>query len=253
VVYAFKGDRLIIANPVNPSQICESLTQTVVEAAWDGQLWQVEPIQQQEKFNLRWFLPAVWRYRGLLGEVLFASFVLQVLGLATPIITQVIIDRVMVQESIATLDVMAIALLLVAVFEAILGTLRLFIFTHTARRLDLSLSAQVFRHLMQLPLAYFEARRVGDTVARVQALEQIRQFLTGTALTAILDSFFAVLYLALMFAYNVKLTLVALAVLPLFAILTLISTPILRSWLNETFNRGADSQSFLVDPKVATL
>jgi ATP-binding cassette subfamily B protein len=172
---------------------------------------------------------------------------LQLLGLATPIITQVIIDKVMVQESLPTLDVMGIALLLVAFFEALLGILRLFIFTHTARRLDLSLSAQVFRHLMRLPLAYFEARRVGDTVARVQELENIRQFLTGTALTVILDSIFTVVYLVLMFYYNAQLTWVALAVIPLFAILTLLATPILRNWLNETFNRSADSQSFLVE------
>lgn len=247
VVYALKGDRLIVANPLNPDQTCESVPQSTVEAVWDGKLWQVEPIQRQEKFNLSWFLPAVWRYRGLLGEVLFASFALQLLGLATPLITQVIIDKVMVQESLATLDVMAIALVGVAFFEAFLGILRLFIFTHTARRLDLSLSAQLFSHLMRLPLAYFESRRVGDTVARVQELEQIRQFLTGTAITVILDSIFSVVYLALMFYYNVTLTWVALAVLPLFAILTLLSTPILRSWLNETFNRSADSQSFLVE------
>jgi len=247
VVYGVKGDRLIIANPLNPSQTCESVPQSIVEAAWDGQLWQAELIQRQDKFNLSWFLPAVWRYRGLLLEVLFASFILQLLGLATPIITQVIIDKVMVQESLPTLDVMGIALLLVAFFEALLGILRLFIFTHTARRLDLSLSAQVFRHLMRLPLAYFEARRVGDTVARVQELENIRQFLTGTALTVILDSIFTVVYLVLMFYYNAQLTWVALAVIPLFAILTLLATPILRNWLNETFNRSADSQSFLVE------
>jgi ATP-binding cassette subfamily B protein len=188
VVYGVRGDRLIIANPLNPDRTCESLPKSLVEAAWDGQLWQVELIQKQDKFSLAWFLPAVWHYRRLLGEVLFASFTLQLLGLATPILTQVIIDKVMVQGSLPTLDVMAIALLSVAIFEAILGILRLFIFTHTARRLDLSLSAQVFRHLMRLPLAYFEARRVGDTVARVQELENIRQFLTGTALTVILDS-----------------------------------------------------------------
>ncbi|HEY9671428.1 MAG TPA: peptidase domain-containing ABC transporter [Waterburya sp.] len=247
VVYGVRGDRLMIANPLNPDRTCESLPRSIVEAAWDGQLWQVELIQKQDKFSLAWFLPAVWYYRRLLGEVLFASFTLQLLGLATPILTQVIIDKVMVQGSLPTLDVMAIALLSVSIFEAILGILRLFIFTHTARRLDLSLSAQVFRHLMRLPLAYFESRRVGDTVARVQELENIRQFLTGTALTVILDSIFAVVYLALMFYYNAQLTWVALAVIPLFAILTLISTPILRNWLNETFNRSADSQSFLVE------
>ncbi len=247
VAYGVKGDRLIIANPQNPDHACESLPQSVVEAAWDGQIWQVEVISQQEKFNLSWFIPPVWKYRNLLGEVLLASLTLQLLGLATPLITQVVIDKVMVQQSLPTLDVMAIALLLVAIFEAILGTLRLFIFTHTARRLDLSLSAQLFRHLMRLPLAYFESRRVGDTIARVQELEQIRQFLTGTALTVILDSIFAVVYLALMFYYNIPLTFVALAVLPLFATLTIVATPILRNWLNETFNRSADSQSFLVE------
>ncbi|MCY7275016.1 MAG: peptidase domain-containing ABC transporter [Phormidesmis sp. CAN_BIN44] len=247
VVYGVRGDRLIIADPINPTMNCEAIHRSAVQQHWDGQLWQVEQIQKQERFNLSWFLPAIWRYKGLLGEVLFASFTLQLLGLGTPLITQVVIDRVMVQGSIPTLDVMAIALLSVAVFEAVLGILRLFIFTHTARRLDLSLSAQLFRHLMRLPLAYFEARRVGDTVARVQELENIRQFLTGTALTVILDSFFAVVYLALMFFYSAPLTGVALAVLPLYAALTLTTTPILRNWLNETFNRSADSQSFLVE------
>ncbi|MBV6625046.1 MAG: peptidase domain-containing ABC transporter, partial [Rivularia sp. (in: Bacteria)] len=247
VAYERKGNNLIIANPQNPDLNCETVSREAVETFWNGYLWQVEQTQKQEKFNLSWFLPAVWRYKGLLTEVLLASFTLQLLGLTTPLITQVIIDKVMVQESLATLDVMAIAMLLVAVFESVLGILRLFIFTHTARRLDLSLSAQLFRHLMRLPLSYFESRRVGDTVARVQELEQIRQFLTGTALTVVLDSIFAVVYLLLMFYYSSTLTFVALAVLPLFAGLTLTATPILRKWLNETFNRSADSQSFLVE------
>ncbi|MBW4441495.1 MAG: type I secretion system permease/ATPase [Plectolyngbya sp. WJT66-NPBG17] len=247
VAYAVRGDRLIISDPQDPTMTPQAVHRLMVEQLWDRQLWQVEAIQKQERFNLTWFLPAVWKYRVLLGEVLFASFTLQLLGLATPLITQVVIDKVMVQGSIPTLDVMAFALLAVAVFEALLGILRLFIFTHTARRLDLSLSAQLFRHLMRLPLAYFESRRVGDTVARVQELENIRQFLTGTALTVILDSIFAVVYLALMFFYSIPLTGVALAVLPLYAALTLTTTPILRNWLNETFNRSADSQSFLVE------
>ena len=247
IAYAVRGDRLVVADPLNPSRTCESVPRALVERVWDGQLWQIEQIQKQETFSLAWFLPAIWNYRTLLGEVLLASFTLQLLGLATPVITQVVIDRVMVQGSLSTLDVMALALLGVALFESGLGILRLFIFTHTARRLDLSLSAQLFRHLMRLPLSYFEARRVGDTVARVQELENIRQFLTGTALTVILDAIFAVVYLVIMFAYSIPLTWVSLAVVPLFAILTLTATPILRNWLNETFNRSADSQSFLVE------
>ncbi len=247
VIYGVRGDRLIIADPLNPTMQCEAVHRSAIEPNWDGQLWQAEVIQTQERFNLGWFLPAVWKYRGLLLEVLLASMTLQLLGLATPLITQVVIDKVMVQGSLSTLDAMAFALFGVAAFESLLGILRLFIFTHTARRLDLSLSAQLFRHLMRLPLAYFEARRVGDTVARVQELENIRQFLTGTALTVVLDSIFAVVYLVLMFSYSATLTGVALAVLPLFAILTIVTTPILRNWLNETFNRSADSQSFLVE------
>jgi ATP-binding cassette subfamily B protein len=247
VIYSTKGDRLIVADPLNPNKTCESIPRSIIQTVWDGQLWQIETIQKQERFGLSWFLPAVWRYRRLLSEVLLASFTLQILGLAGPVITQVVIDKVMVQGSLSTLDVMAFALLAVAFFEAFLGALRLFVFTHTARRLDLSLSAQLFRHLMRLPLSYFEARRVGDTVARVQELENIRSFLTGTAMTVVLDAIFASVYLTVMFYYSVTLTWVALSVLPLFAALTIIATPILRGWLNETFNRSADSQSFLVE------
>lgn len=247
VAYGVKGDRLLIADPLDGDRTCKSVPKPVVQSAWDGQLWTVEPVQKQDKFSLKWFLPAVWKYRVLLGEVLFASLTLQLLGLGTPVITQVIIDKVMVQESIPTLDVMGIALLIIAVFEAVLGILRMFIFTHTTNRLDMALSAQLFRHLLRLPLSYFEARRVGDTVARVQELEEIRQFLTSTALTVILDSIFSIVYLGMMAYYSITLTGIALAVIPLFAILTLISTPILRNWLNETFNRSADSQSYLVE------
>jgi ATP-binding cassette subfamily B protein len=247
VLYGMKGDRIIVADPMNPAMTCEAIHRSQFENVWDGQVWQVEPILKQDRFNLGWFLPAVWKYKGLLLEVLFASIVLQLLGLGSPMITQVVIDRVMVQGSLSTLDVMAVAMLGIAGFEAFLGALRLFIFTHTARRLDLSLSAQLFRHLMRLPLAYFEARRVGDTVARVQELENIRQFLTGTAITVVLDALFASVYLILMFYYSATLTGWSLVVLPFFILLTLISTPILRNWLNESFNRNADSQSFLVE------
>ncbi len=247
VIYGIRGEGAIVADPVNPTMTCERISRSQLEQSWDGQVWQIDAVQKQETFNLGWFLPAVWKYKGLLMEVLVASLTMQLLGLTSPMITQVVIDKVMVQGSLPTLDVMAFAMLGVAFFEASLGALRLFIFTHTARRLDLSLSAQLFRHLMRLPLKYFEARRVGDTVARVQELENIRQFMTGTALTVVLDSIFTVVYLALMAYYSIVLTGVALAVLPLFAILTIVSTPIMRNWLNESFNRNADSQSFLVE------
>jgi HlyB family type I secretion system ABC transporter len=247
VVYEFDGNRLIVADPSNVHKTCESLPEEIVEANWDGQLWLVELLPKAEEFNLKWFLPAVWRYRGLLSEVLIASLTLQLLGLASPMITQVIIDKVIVHASLSTLHVMAVALLFVSIFEAGLGMLRLFTFTHTARRLDLSLTAQMFRHMLQLPLAYFESRRVGDTIARVQELENIRQFLTGTALTVVLDGIFVVVYIALMAFYSIKLTGVSLIILPFFVALIWFGTPILREWLNESFNRRADSQAFLVE------
>ena len=246
VVYEVQIDRLLIADPANSRKTCESLPRSLFER-WNEQLWLVEPVEEAEKFNLKWFIPAVWRYRKLMGEVLFASFVLQLMGLASPLITQVIIDKVIVNESRPTLNVMAIALLLVAVFEAVLGIMRLFIFTHTARRIDLDLSSKLFRHLLKLPLSYFESRRTGDTVARIQELENIRQFLTGTALTVVLDGLFTIVYLALMFAYSGKLTLVSLAIIPFFVVLIRLVTPLLREWLNDSFNRRADSQSYLVE------
>lgn len=247
LVYAVERDRMIVADPTNPRETCESLPRGVVEAAWDGHLWLVQSLPKAEKFNLMWFVPAVWRYRKLLGEVLLASLVVELLGLATPLLTQVIIDKAIPQNSLSSLQVMIVGLLGIGVFEAVLGVLRMFLFSHTARRLDLSLSSQLFRHLVQLPLAYFESRRTGDTVANIQELENIRQFLTGTSVTVVLDALFTFIYIAVMIGYSPKLTLISLAVVPLFILLILGATPLLREWLNESFNRRADSQSFLLE------
>ncbi|MBD0267453.1 MAG: peptidase domain-containing ABC transporter [Cyanobacteria bacterium Co-bin8] len=247
LVYAVERDRLVVADPTNLRKTCESLPRGVVEAAWDGHLWLVQSLPKAEKFNLMWFVPAVWRYRKLLGEVLLASLVIELLGLTTPLLTQVIIDKAIPQSSLSSLQVMVIGLLGIGVFEEELGILRMFLFSHTARRLDLSLSSQLFRHLVQLPLAYFESRRTGDTVANVQELENIRQFLTGTSLTVVLDALFTFIYIAVMIGYSPKLTLVSLAVVPLFILLIVGATPLLREWLNESFNRRADSQSFLLE------
>ncbi|NJM98737.1 MAG: peptidase domain-containing ABC transporter [Phormidesmis sp. RL_2_1] len=247
VVYAVEKDRLVVADPTNPRQTCESIPYGMVEAAWDGQLWLVQPLPSGEKFNLLWFLPAILRYRRLLGEVLLASLVIELLGLGAPLLTQVVIDKAISNNSLSTLQVMVVGLLGIGLFSTGLGILRLFLFSHTARRLDLSLSSQLFRHLVQLPLAYFESRRVGDTVANVQELENIRQFLTGTSLTVVLDAMFTVVYIAVMIAYSPMLTLAALAVVPLFILLIVGITPTLQHWLNESFNRRADSQSFLLE------
>ncbi len=204
-------------------------------------------LNSEEVFGLKWFIPAIWKYRRALSTVLIASFVLQVFALVTPIFTQVIIDKVLVHRGVTTLDVLAIGLLVIAVFEAVMNILRKYVFTHTTSKIDVTLGVRLFKHLLALPLRYFEVRRVGDTVARIRELENIRQFLTGAPLTSVLDIMFMVVFVIVMFFYSATLTLVALAALPLFAALSAVVTPILRHRLDERFNRGADTQSYLVE------
>ena len=160
------------------------------------------------KFDFSWFIPSLVKYRKLLGEVLLISFVLQLFGLVSPLFFQVVMDKVLVHRGLTTLDVLVIGLVVVVVFESVLNALRAYVFSHTTSRSDVELGARLFRHLVQLPLAYFQARRVGDSVARVRELENIRSFLTGNALTVVLDVFFSVVFIAVMFFYSVPLTLI---------------------------------------------
>jgi len=199
------------------------------------------------RFDFSWFIPAVIKYRRLLLEVLLVSAVLQLFGLVSPLMFQVVMDKVLVNRAFNTLNVVCIALLVSSVFEILLTGLRNYVFSHTANRIDVELGARLFRHLLALPLDYFGARRVGDTVARVRELENIRSFLTGQAVTAVIDLFFSFIFLAVMCAYSVWLTLVVVASLPMYAAISMTLNPILRSRLNEKFARSADNQSFLVE------
>jgi subfamily B ATP-binding cassette protein HlyB/CyaB len=198
-------------------------------------------------FDVSWFIPALVRYRAVLRDVLFASFFLQVLGLITPLFFQVVIDKVLVHDGLTTLEVLAIGLLVVSLFDIGIGGLRTYLFAHTTSRVDTELGAKLFSHLTSLPLAYFQARRVGDSVARVRELETVRQFLTSSALTVVLDLFFAVVFLVVMYLYSPALLLIVLATLPIYAGIVLVIAPLLRRKLDEKFARGAENQSFLVE------
>src|SRR5215468_5089386 len=143
------------------------------------------------RFDISWFVAAIQKYRHLLSEVLVASFLLQLLGLVSPLFFQVVIDKVLVHRSLSTLDVLVLGLVAISVFETVLGILRTYLFAHTTNRIDVELGARLFRHLLALPMAYFQARRVGDSVARVRKLENIRNFLTSSALTLVIDLFWA--------------------------------------------------------------
>ncbi|HHU0137017.1 TPA: ABC transporter transmembrane domain-containing protein [Neisseria meningitidis] len=199
------------------------------------------------KFDFTWFIPAVIKYRRLFFEVLVVSVVLQLFALITPLFFQVVMDKVLVHRGFSTLDVVSVALLVVSLFEIVLGGLRTYLFAHTTSRIDVELGARLFRHLLSLPLSYFEHRRVGDTVARVRELEQIRNFLTGQALTSVLDLAFSFIFLAVMWYYSSTLTWVVLASLPAYAFWSAFISPILRTRLNDKFARNADNQSFLVE------
>jgi len=158
------------------------------------------------RFDITWFIGAIHKYRHQLVEVLVASFFLQLFALASPLFFQVAIDKVLVHRSIGTLDVLIIGLLGIAVFETILGILRTYLFSHATNRIDVELGARLFQHLLALPTAYFQARRVGDSVARVRELESIRTFLTSSALTLVIDLFFTFVFLGVMFLYSPLLT-----------------------------------------------
>ncbi|MBN3851313.1 type I secretion system permease/ATPase [Paraburkholderia sp. Ac-20342] len=199
------------------------------------------------RFDFSWFIPAVIKYRRLLAEVLLVSAVLQLFGLVSPLMFQVVMDKVLVNRAFNTLNVVCIALLVSSIFEVALTGLRNYVFSHTANRIDVELGARLFRHLLALPLAYFGARRVGDTVARVRELENIRNFLTGQALTAVIDLFFSFIFLSVMCMYSVWLTLVVVISLPVYAAISMTLNPVLRRRLNEKFARSADNQSFLVE------
>ncbi|MCO6512963.1 MAG: type I secretion system permease/ATPase [Snodgrassella sp.] len=206
---------------------------------------------QLAKFDFTWFIPAVIKYRRIFVEVLIVSVFIQLFALVTPMFFQVVMDKVLVHRGFSTLDVITIALLVITIFDVVLGGLRTYIFAHTTSRIDVELGARLFRHLLSLPLAYFEHRRVGDTVARVRELEQIRNFLTGQALTSVLDLCFSFIFLLVMWFYSGWLTLVVLVSLPCYAIWSATISPVLRSRLNDKFARNADNQSFLVESVTA--
>ncbi len=199
------------------------------------------------RFDFSWFIPSLVKHRKLLGEVLLVSAFLQLFALVTPLFFQVVMDKVLVHRGVSTLNVLAVGLVAVMLFESTLSALRAYVFSHTTSRIDVELGARLYRHLLALPLAYFEARRVGDSVARVRELENIRGFLTGNALTLVLDVVFSVLFVGVMFLYSVQLTLIVLLSLPLYVVLSLVVVPVLRARLDEKFARGAENQAMLVE------
>jgi subfamily B ATP-binding cassette protein HlyB/CyaB len=249
IIARLDQDKILIHNP--ESLRPEVLSSDQLLGMWQGELIllssQASLAAELAKFDFTWFIPSIVKYRKLLGEVLLVSFVLQIFSLLTPLFFQVVMDKVLVHHGLTTLDVIAVGLLGIMLFETALSGLRTYVFAHTASRIDVELGSRLFRHLVTLPLAYFQARRVGDSVARVRELEHIRSFLTGNAITLVLDILFSVVFIAVMFYYSGWLTLVVVVSLPLYVLVSVLITPLLRSRLNESFARGAENQAFLVE------
>ena len=202
---------------------------------------------QQRKLGFRWFVPQLRKYRRSLIEVLVASLVLQLLSLASPLIIQQIIDKVIAQQNFDTLYVLGALLLAVAAFQGILSAVRTYLFADTTNRIDIALGGEVIQHLLRLPLRYFDKRPVGELTTRIAELGTIRNFLTGTAITLLLDSVFSVIYIAVMVFYSGVLTVVSLGVVPLFLGLTLVASPLIRGQLRKAAERNATTQSQLVE------
>ena len=241
-------DKLLVQAPhERPRQ----LTRQELEAIWGGRLVLMTKRRSltdlARRFDVTWFMGAIHKYRHRLAEVLLASFFLQLFGLVSPLFFQVVIDKVLVHRSISTLDILLIGLVAITLFEGVLGILRTYVFSHTTNRIDVELGARLFRHLLALPIGYFQSRRVGDSVARVRELENIRTFLTGSALTLVIDLFFTAVFIAVMYLYSPLLTWIVLAAIPFYVLISAAATPLFRERLQEKFKRGAENQAFLVE------
>lgn len=199
------------------------------------------------KFGFKWFFIEIFKYRKIIGQVLLGSFVIQLFGLVTPLFTQVILDKVLVNRTISTLDVLAFAFIVVAIFELMLNLSRNYIFIHTTNKIDAKLGAKLFKHLFRLYYVYFENRQVGNIAARVRELDRIREFITNKSVSVLIDAFFSVVFLAIMFVYSPKLTFISLGFLAIIAIIYVLITPELRLRLEEKFQMGAHSNSYLVE------
>ena len=255
VLYAVNGKKAVLGVP-SQSIINTSLDKLLKELETDETnlqpqvkvlLLSATKETPKERFGLGWFVPYLSRYRRVLIEVFIASFFVQLAALANPLIIQLIIDKVIVQNSINTLNVLGVLLLAVGVFEAVLTTLRTYLFVDTTNRIDMSLGSQIIDHLLRLPLRYFDKRPVGELSTRINELENIRQFLTGTALTVVLDALFSVVYIVVMLFYSWELTLVGLGTIPLFVLVTLIAAPTVSRQLRNKAERNAETQSYLVE------
>lgn len=242
------GEEVLIQRP---GEDVVKVGRAELDRIWNGDLVLVTTRESarvsQRGFDVSWFLPQIVRYRRLIGEVLLITFVLNLLGLAAPLFFQAVVDKVLVHQAVSTLAVLAIGFVAVSLWETAFGWLRTRLYSETSQKIDVELGARLFRHLLALPLGFFETRRVGDTVMRVRQLETIREFLTNASLTVLVEPLFAIVFLVAMALYSLKLFLISLIALPLFFVVAFALTGPLRRRIDEKFERGAANNALLVE------
>jgi len=241
--------KILLFDPEHGHSIVISLEEFLIN--WTGEVivfkrtFNLRDISRQ--FNLTWFIPVVVRYKRYFLEILGAAFFFQLFGLVAPLCTQVIIDKVIGNQGIITLNVLIVGMIFVVLFQTVMNLIRTYLFTHTTNKIDVILGTRMFRHLMNLPIQFFETRRVGDTLMRVSALNNIREFLTGTAVTVLIDLSFSIVFFAVMFYYSVPLTLIAIAAIPIQLLINILGTPIYQKRLQDSWNASAENNAFAVE------
>lgn len=219
--------------------------------AWTGEVMTFSATYNwnyfKKKYNLPWFMHVMQHYKRFFGEVLMAAFFLQLMGISMPLITQVIIDKVIGNSGYSTLTVIGCSMVLFFLIQSLLTGLRTYVLNHTTVKLDAILGTRLFRHLISLPLPYYQSRRVGDTLMRVGALNSIREFITGQGLMTILDVLFSVVFIAFMLWYSVPLTLIALLVVPLYIAQNIWAIPIIKRKIEAVWRTGAANNAFMVE------
>lgn len=242
-----KEDRIMIFNCAE-----KKMTELTVEdfmALWGGGLIALYPRFTKTEFflNMKWLFKEFFKHRSVFSSVISASFFIQMFGLVSPLFIQVIIDKVLAHHALTTLEVVAGAFMAVLVFDAVLNLMRNYLLYHTANKIDASLGAKVYRHLLSLPFRYFEVRKVGNIIARVRELENLRQFMTNISLTVLLDTVFSVVFIVIMAVYSARLTFIVLGFILAIGLISFFATPLINVRLNDKFQKGAVSQSFLVE------
>ncbi|MFM1843671.1 MAG: transporter ATP-binding protein [Cyanobacteriota bacterium] len=249
LVYGVRGDRLLVADPAQGKRLMPS--QEFV-AGWTGYALLLDPTERlkqipTEKRSLGRFVKLLLPYKTLGIQVILASFLIQVFGLVSPLFTQIILDKVVVNKSLSTLNVFAVGILLFGIWGILLSGIRQYLLSYLANRLDLTMIGGFIRHTLLLPLQFFESRHVGDILTRVNENEKIQRFLLNQVVLAWLDFLMGFVYLGLMLYYNWKLTLLIVGLIPPIMLLTLGATPLLRRVSRDIFNRSAEQNSALVE------